>query len=168
MVEKEIQMAVNYLKTSTYSNYQIARKTGISQPSIAKYRQGTSIPGLANAKAIVSYFSRLEEFGQEPEPAELTDMQRLFEALERRDAQVQDMLDQQRRLIAIIARMQGVAVTKADAADFAQGDVVTAEPARKKRATGSAVVAEPARKKRVAGAEKPKKRGPQKRVTTKK
>lgn len=106
MVEKEIQMAVNFLRATSESNYRIALQTGISQPTIAKYRRGESIPGLNNARSIVAYFKSLEQAAETLEPAPIDDLHRLFQALERRDNQLQELLDQQHRLISIIEKLQ--------------------------------------------------------------
>jgi transcriptional regulator with XRE-family HTH domain len=59
-----INTALQLLKNESISNYAIAKATGISKPTIAKYRSGETVPNEVYAEKIVNYITNANETGE--------------------------------------------------------------------------------------------------------
>lgn len=59
-----INTALQLLKNESISNYAIAKATGISKPTIAKYRSGETVPNEVYAEKIVNYITNANETGK--------------------------------------------------------------------------------------------------------
>lgn len=58
-----INTALQLLKDNSISNYAIAKATGISKPTIAKYRAGETVPNEVYAEKIVNYITNTNKTG---------------------------------------------------------------------------------------------------------
>lgn len=58
-----INTALQLLKDNSISNYAIAKATGISKPTIAKYRAGETVPNEVYAEKIVNYITSTNKTG---------------------------------------------------------------------------------------------------------
>ena len=58
-----INTALQLLKNNSISNYAIAKATGISKPTIAKYRAGETVPNEVYAEKIVNYITSINKTG---------------------------------------------------------------------------------------------------------
>lgn len=56
-----IDTALQLLKNKSITNYVIAKATGISKPTIAKYRSGETVPNEVYAEKIVSFLTNIKE-----------------------------------------------------------------------------------------------------------
>lgn len=59
-----INIALQLLKNNSVSNYAVAKATGISKPTIAKYRAGETIPNEVYAEKIVNYITNIDKTGE--------------------------------------------------------------------------------------------------------
>lgn len=67
-----INTALQLLKNESISNYAIAKATGISKPTIAKYRSGETVPNEVYAEKIVNYITNANETGDPPKDNSIT------------------------------------------------------------------------------------------------
>lgn len=67
-----INTALQLLKNESISNYAIAKATGISKPTIAKYRSGETVPNEVYAEKIVNYITNANETGEPPKDNSIT------------------------------------------------------------------------------------------------
>lgn len=67
-----INTALQLLKNESVSNYAIAKATGISKPTIAKYRSGETIPNEVYAEKIVNYITNANKTGEPPKDNSIT------------------------------------------------------------------------------------------------
>ena len=67
-----INTALQLLKNESISNYAIAKATGISKPTIAKYRSGETVPNEVYAEKIVNYITNANETGTPPKDNSIT------------------------------------------------------------------------------------------------
>jgi predicted transcriptional regulator len=58
MTESEIENIVDILRKTTFSSYQIAKCTGISQASISYWKRGIKKPSRANALLLNRFFEK--------------------------------------------------------------------------------------------------------------
>ena len=127
MDELLVEKAFLLLKTENYRPYLLSNATGISQSSICSYRKGKA-PRPERAKLIVDYFERKANIEKatirrdinppsqsEPEQPlspdnNLNDLimenRKLLQMLERQQAQTEEALKQNSRLIGIIEKLQ--------------------------------------------------------------
>ena len=59
-----INIALQLLKNNSVSNYAVAKATGISKPTIAKYRAGETVPNEVYAEKIVNYITNIDKTGE--------------------------------------------------------------------------------------------------------
>lgn len=89
MSSEIIKLAVHLLNIKDVSNYAIAKATGISKPTIAKYRSGSTTPNELYAEKIVKFLTNSEDSccDNETEPTNLNitdmDIRNLLTAIER-------------------------------------------------------------------------------------
>jgi len=67
-----INTALQLLKNESISNYAIAKATGISKPTIAKYRSGETVPNEVYAEKIVNYITNVNKTGETPKDNPIT------------------------------------------------------------------------------------------------
>lgn len=57
MIDNDVDIALKCLKESDVSNYKIAMATGLSQSAIGKWKNGTILPSVVNARILIDYFN---------------------------------------------------------------------------------------------------------------
>lgn len=64
ITDKDVDEVLEMIKTSDISNYEISKHTHIAQSTLGNYKKGKNRPTLANAKALIEFFTkRNQTFG---------------------------------------------------------------------------------------------------------
>lgn len=74
-----INIALQLLKNNSVSNYAVAKATGISKPTIAKYRAGETVPNEVYAEKIVNYITNIDKTGETPKDNPITNSTKIQE-----------------------------------------------------------------------------------------
>lgn len=103
-----INTALQLLKNESISNYAIAKATGISKPTIAKYRSGETVPNEVYAEKIVNYITNVNKTGETPKDNPITNSTKIQEMDPLTQDYINTLKEQLAKVTAVVANQTAI------------------------------------------------------------